>query len=149
MICHKSEKLNKDADALSRRHLLLSTLDSRVVVFKMIKDEYKIDKDLKELFDKCSHHLQGAFHLDQGFLLKGSQLCIPNSGIRESLIQKIHRGALAGYFEVDKTCQFGFHHRALLSTTQFTSPLGGCQFGFHHRAAKTIEEKSFYHGSGR
>jgi len=50
-------KLNKDTDALSKRYMLPSTPDSRILRFELIKEQYEIDEDFKELFAKCSHHL--------------------------------------------------------------------------------------------
>jgi len=40
VIQHKSGQMNKVADALSRRYLLLSTLGSKVLAFECIKDIY-------------------------------------------------------------------------------------------------------------
>ena len=57
IINHKSGKLNKGANVLSRRYLLLSTLDSKVPGFKLIKEEHKADEDFMELFVECySNH---------------------------------------------------------------------------------------------
>ena len=103
VIHHKSRKLNKGADALSRRYLLLSTLGSKVLGFEIIKELYKTDKDFQELFEKCSSHPQGAFHLDEGFLFEGRRLCISRSGITELLIQEVYERDLACHFRVDKT----------------------------------------------
>ena len=103
MIHQKLGKLNKDADALSIRYLLLSTLGSKVLSFEMIKELYKTNKDFQELIKKCSHHPQGAFHFDHGFLFKGCRLCVPKCGLTELLIQEIHGGALVGHFGTDKT----------------------------------------------
>jgi len=50
MIHHKSSLLNKGADASSRRYLLLLSLDSRVLGFKMIKELYPKNEDFKETF---------------------------------------------------------------------------------------------------
>ena len=64
MIHHKYGKLNKGADALSMRYLLFSILDSRVLGFELIREQYKIDGDFHELCRRYSQHLQGVFHLD-------------------------------------------------------------------------------------
>ena len=45
----------------------------------------------------------GLILLDRGFLLKGNRLCIPKSGLREFLIQKVHGGAWARHFRDEKT----------------------------------------------
>jgi len=104
MIHHKAGKLNKGEDALSRRYLLLSVLSTKVLGFEIVKGMYPIDEDFKEIYEKCSKHAHGLFHLEEGFLFKASRLCIPKYGFRELLIQELHRGALAGHFGVEKTC---------------------------------------------
>jgi len=78
--------MNKGADALSRRCLLLSTLQSKVLGFECVKDMYAQDEDFKVILEKCSGHAHGPFHLEKGFLFKGNQLCIPKCGFRELLI---------------------------------------------------------------
>ena len=86
VIHHKSGQLNKGADALSRRYLLLSTLESKVLGFEIIKGLYVHDENFKEIYEKCATHPHGLFHLEHGFLFKGTRLCIPKSGFRELLI---------------------------------------------------------------
>ena len=63
MIHHKSGQLNKGADALSRRYLLLSTLESKLLGFEIIKGLYVQDEDFKEIHEKCASHPHGLFHL--------------------------------------------------------------------------------------
>jgi len=103
VIHHKSGQLNKGPDALSRRYLLLSTLESKVLSFEIIKGLYAQDEDFKDSYEKCSSS-DSLFHLEHGFLFKGTRLCIPKSGFRELLIQKLHGGALFGHFGIEKTC---------------------------------------------
>jgi len=43
MIHYKSIKLNKGVDALTRRYLCLSTFVPRVLGFKLIREQHKID----------------------------------------------------------------------------------------------------------
>jgi len=47
MIHHKAGQMNKGADALSRRYLLLSALESKVLSSEKIKGMYAHDVDLK------------------------------------------------------------------------------------------------------
>ena len=110
VIHHKAGQLNKGADALSRRYLLLSTLESKVLGFEIVKGLYANDEDFKDTYEKCSSHAHGLFHLDHGFLFKGTRLCIPKSGFRELLIQELHGGALAGHFGIEKTCSMLKEH---------------------------------------
>jgi len=50
VIHHKSGQLEKGADDFSRRYLLLSSLDSRVLGFELIKEMYRKDEDFKDIF---------------------------------------------------------------------------------------------------
>jgi len=102
--------MNKGADALSQRYLLLSTLGSKVLGFECIKDMYAQDEDFKVIFGDCSSHAHGSFHLGNGFLFKRNRLCIPECGFRELLIQELHGGALASNFGVEKTCSMLKEH---------------------------------------
>ena len=88
MIHHKSGQINKGVDALLRRYLLLSALETKVFGFECIRGMYAEDEDFKEIVEKCSQHAYGLFHLKDGFLFKGTQLCMPRSGFRELLIQR-------------------------------------------------------------
>ena len=81
MIHHKAGKLIKGADTHSRRCLLLSTLESKVLGFEHIVGLYENDEDFKEILEKCSKHAPGWFHMENGFLFKGTQLYIPKKGL--------------------------------------------------------------------
>jgi len=91
-------------DALSSRYLLLSSLDSRVLRFELIKELYHKDEDFKETFEACSRHPHDPFHIEEVSYSKGARLCIPKGGISELLIKEVHRGALASHFGIEKTC---------------------------------------------
>ena len=43
------------------------------------------------------------FMLLEGFLFKGTQLCIPRGSIRENIEKEKHYGGLGGHFGLDKT----------------------------------------------
>ena len=102
-IKHKSGKLNQGADALSRRYLLLFQLDACVLGFEHLKALYQDDEDFRSLFFECQKQPKGDFLLQEGFLFKGTRLCIPKCSTRELLIREVHGGSLAGHFGEDKT----------------------------------------------
>jgi len=55
-----------------------------------VKELCAKDEDFKGILEKCSDHAYGLFHLENGFLFKGTWLCIPKSGFRELLIKELH-----------------------------------------------------------
>jgi len=101
-IKHKSGKLNQGADALSRS-LSLFQLDACILGFEHIKSLYADDEDLGELDSVCQKHPKGDFLVQEGFLFKGTRLCIPKCSTRELLIREVHGGSLAGHFGESKT----------------------------------------------
>ena len=102
-IKHKSGSQNKGADALSRRYELLATLGVKVIGMELLKECYREDLDFGEMFERCHNKPHGLYYLYEGYLFRGSQLCIPRHSVRESLIREFHEGGLAGHFGVDKT----------------------------------------------
>jgi hypothetical protein len=102
-IKHKAGKLNQVADALSRRHSLLNTMQVQVVGFEVVKQLYKDDPDFGCAWKKCSNGPNNYFLLQDGFLFKNNHLCIPQYSLREAIIKEAHGGGLAGHFVKDKT----------------------------------------------
>lgn len=91
------------ADALSRRHYLLSTMRVNVVGFEIAKGLYKEDPFFAKVWEECSkgpHHL---FFLQDGYLFKGNCLCIPHCSLRNFIINEAHGSGLAGHFGRDNT----------------------------------------------
>ncbi|XP_026383994.1 uncharacterized protein LOC113279514 [Papaver somniferum] len=105
-IQHKSGLNNKVADALSRfnnhsaREFLIVTIRAEVIAFDSLKELYPTDPEFSLLWQKCSSKQQGTgnFALHNGFLFKGSRLCIPDGSIREHLIKELHSSGLSGHF---------------------------------------------------
>ena len=73
IIKQKSGKLNKGADALPRRHLLLFQLDTCVLRFEHLKSLYASDEDFGQLYLACQKHPKGHFSVQDGYLFKGTR----------------------------------------------------------------------------
>nr|KYP54743.1 Retrotransposable element Tf2 [Cajanus cajan] len=84
------EKNNVMADALSRRHTLLVSLGSQILVFDHIKELYSNDSKLNEYYTKCLAKPQGGFYISEGYLYKEGRICIPQGSIRKLLVKESH-----------------------------------------------------------
>ncbi|XP_074303230.1 uncharacterized protein LOC141637664 [Silene latifolia] len=107
---YKNGKSNVVADALSRRYTLLSTLDVRLLGFETLKDYYGEDVDFGAIYLECKSGAKGEYLIQDGFLFKGNQLCVPKHPIRELLVREAHGGGLAGHFGVAKTVKILKEH---------------------------------------
>lgn len=103
LIKHKAGVQNIVADALSRRHTLLSTLQTKVVGFEMIKELYPDDPDFQKIWNTTEVQSFKEYYRHEGFLFKEKTLCIPQCSLREAIIWESHDGGLAGHFGRDKT----------------------------------------------
>ena len=103
VIHYKQGKDNIVADALSRRYMLISTLDAKILGFEHIKELYALDADFGEDYACCEKGAYGKFFRHIGFLVRENKLCIPNCSIRDLLVRESHGGGLMGHFGVNKT----------------------------------------------
>ncbi|KAI3758531.1 hypothetical protein L6452_06096 [Arctium lappa] len=103
-------KENIVADALSRRHALLTTLGTILMGFEFIKDLYDSDPDFSGVFGACEQVAFNKFFKHEGFLFKESKLCVPKCSLRELLVREAHSGGLMGHFGVHKTLDILVEH---------------------------------------
>eukprot|EP01018_Ginkgo_biloba_P024721 Gb_03958 [translate_table: standard] len=106
---HKLGKANQVADALSRQTAMLTTMSVEVPDFTSMKDQYETDKDFHRAWEYAknpvtdSGDLFDEYFLQDGYLFKGKQLCIPVGSMRENFIRELQSGGLGGHFGRDKT----------------------------------------------
>jgi hypothetical protein len=97
-IKYKQGKENIVADALSRRYVLLHTMNTRLLGFEYMKELYDNDSDFADIYNACRHSAFGKFYLMDGYLFKKNRMCVPASSLHEA-----HSGGLMGHFGVAKT----------------------------------------------
>ena len=56
------------ADALSRRYVLLSSMETKLLGFEHLKSCYADDPEFQELFRQTEKHASGKFYQVKGFL---------------------------------------------------------------------------------
>lgn len=86
---YKSGECNKVADALSRRTLLLTMMNTQVTGFDELKNQYKFDPYFSSIFTDLQESAADkltAFRMHDGYLFKRNQLCIPEGSLREQII---------------------------------------------------------------
>ena len=95
-IRHQSGKTNRVADALSRRHSVLTTMQTSVTGFSSLVELYPTDVFFGRVFDEATNGVSKDFTLHDGFLFKGLCLCIPESSLRLKIIQELHNEGHVG-----------------------------------------------------
>ncbi|OMO71827.1 hypothetical protein CCACVL1_18051 [Corchorus capsularis] len=110
VVRYKQGKENVVADALSRRYVLPSMLDSKFLRFEFIKELYASDAYFGEIFKACENFGFGKYYKHDGFLFKESRLCAPTFSLRLVLVRESHEGGLMGYSCVDRTYEILYEH---------------------------------------
>jgi len=90
------------ADALSRKHTLLSFLGAQILGFDNIRELHVSDKYFSPIYASCGHKAQDVFYIAMGYLFKEGRLCISQGSIRKLLVKESHEGGLMGQFGIDK-----------------------------------------------
>jgi ribonuclease HI len=100
VIKHIVGNAKKVVDALSRRCLILQEFQVKTLAFEHLKDMYCDDPYLKEEYEACENILLRdmsqciEYMIQEGFLFKGNQLCIPKCSMRDNLLKENHSGGL-------------------------------------------------------
>ncbi|OMO53322.1 reverse transcriptase [Corchorus capsularis] len=110
VVRYKQGKKNVVADALSRRYVLLSMLDSKFLGFEFIKELYASDVYFGEIFKACENSGFGKYYMHDGFLFKESRLCVPSCSLCYVLVRNRMKGGLMGHFGVDRTYEILHEH---------------------------------------
>ena len=92
-------------NALSRRYVLLNTLNTKLLGFEYIKELYPDDNDFGTIYVECRVLAKDNFFRHNGFLFKENRLCVPNCSMHELFIREAHGGGLMGFFENAKTLE--------------------------------------------
>jgi hypothetical protein len=82
VIKYKQGQENEVADALSRRYVLLNTLNTKLLGFENIKELYLDDHDFGAIYNTCKVSAKDKYFRHDGFLFKENKLCEPNCSLR-------------------------------------------------------------------
>ena len=89
VIHYNQDKENIVVDALSRRYVLISTLDAKLLGFEHIKELYHLDQYFSEEYACCERETYDKFFRYDGLLLWENKLCIPNYFIRNLFVKSL------------------------------------------------------------
>ena len=71
---------------------------------------YATDPDFGNVYIACEHPSFQKIYRHEGFLFRGSQICVPACSLRELFVHESHSGGLMGHFGVHKTLDILFKH---------------------------------------
>ena len=92
MLKHKAGIENKAADALSRRISLLVAMSVETTGFERIREEYESCPNFGEIYTLLRDGLareRDDFFLQDGYLFRATQLCIPQGSTRDFIILEL------------------------------------------------------------
>ena len=96
-------RINIVVDTLSKKYILLSTLNMKLLRFEYVKDLYENYIDFSNVFNAYEKLGYGKFYRLDVYLFKENKLCIFNSSMYELLVCKAHDNSLTEHFGVRKT----------------------------------------------
>lgn len=90
VIKHQAGSSNLVADALSQRHGLLARLKVAVTKFETFVSLYADDPYFGPIYHSVLQGPHSSFLLEDGYVFRGVQLCIPDCSLRLKLIEEFH-----------------------------------------------------------
>ncbi|GKB15241.1 putative CCCH-type zinc finger family protein [Tanacetum coccineum] len=97
---HKAGIQNKVVDALSRRASCLSVMRAEAQGFDTFKEMYSEDAYFGRVKQEVLSGQRYDYQVQDGFLFKGLQLCIPDCSLKEKIVAELHA---LGHFGRDKS----------------------------------------------
>ncbi|KAK8928925.1 hypothetical protein KSP39_PZI017761 [Platanthera zijinensis] len=97
---HKPGVTNRFADALSRRTHLLVTLQPCIIDLDSQRDQYATDPFFHDIWSSCQHSGTDPttqYVVSEGYLFRGTRLCICEGPLRETLLRELHSSGLGGH----------------------------------------------------
>lgn len=83
---------------------MLIILCNELIIFDNIPSQYAGDEDFNSIWLQCKNfEKKGDFHIQEGYLFKGNQLCIPNISLRPQLIKELYEEGIFAHDGHDKT----------------------------------------------
>ena len=101
-IKHQSGKTNKVANALSRRHGMLTAMHTRVPGFSTFADFYPSDSFFGSIFYDTSNGVRGDYTIHDGYLFRDLRLCVADCSLRLQIVSELHN---EGHVGRDQTLQ--------------------------------------------
>jgi hypothetical protein len=84
-------------------------MENKVIRFVALKYLYASNNDFLHIVEQLKNSVggnmaltQGEYFMQDGYLFKGKQLCIPIGSMRGNIIRELHSSGLAGHFGKDK-----------------------------------------------
>lgn len=96
MLKHKAGVSNREADALSSRHGLISNMRMTVPGFEILVDLYPTDPFFAKVLWQIQYGERTYFMFWNRFLFHGLQLCIPDCILHLKIIQELHNKGHVG-----------------------------------------------------